>query len=126
MLIRCKSHPVIRSSSVFACHVIVGGSIVGYVPLIIYPYLGTDGVCSAIYASYSLAFTMIFGALFAKTWRLSRLFQRKNVRVRRIGRWELAKWLGIGLAYEIIIQYVFIITHYSPNYHHSIDRVAHV
>ena len=45
---------------------------------------------------------MLFGALFAKTWRISQIFMRKEMSVVRITDGNLAGRLAFGLALELV------------------------
>src|SRR4051794_10291690 len=67
-----RGHEVIKASSPPFCHVIVAGSIVGYLGTAL-TIMGDDVTCRSVPTCLAVAFAFIFGSLFTKTWRIHKV-----------------------------------------------------
>lgn len=71
----------------------------------------TDAVCNGQMAGYGLAFALLFGSLFAKTHRVHRLFNNKQLKRLRLTTGYVVRLIGMVLAAEVavllVIAFVF-------------------
>ena len=63
----------------------------------------SDQSCGSGWWLFNLGFFLTFGPLFAKTWRIYKIFMRKEMTVIRITDLNLMVRLGIGLCVELIL-----------------------
>jgi len=94
-----RAHPVIRYASPVFCAIILGGLIMAYMSVYFVAGEITKGLCAASQWFGHLSFCIIFSSLFAKTYRLSQLFNNKSLKNIRISD------TGITLLKHIIQQF---------------------
>eukprot|EP00743_Colponemidia_sp_Colp-15_P007849 GILK01008502.1.p1 GENE.GILK01008502.1~~GILK01008502.1.p1 ORF type:complete len:856 (+),score=154.80 GILK01008502.1:16-2583(+) len=100
---RYRKHPAIKFSSPRVNNVIIVGCMLGYS----YVYtLGVDsmeGICNARLWTISLSYTLTFGALFSKTWRVHKLFNNRRMKNIQIKDSTLFAYIAGFLAVDIIL-----------------------
>lgn len=106
MLNKFKDHIIIRAGSFPFLMIMVIGSILAYVPLILYPMLDYfEGACNLIYLLFGMAFMLIFGSLFVKSYRIYWLFNHPNPESIKEGggipNSRLFQYLTLFLVYEL-------------------------
>ena len=102
-----RNHPVIRSSS----PIFLSTSLFGVVILL----FGTAGMvqpatlasCGAVAWLWSVGFSLTFAPLFAKTWRIYRIFGRKKLSVVKISNRRLATLVYAILLLDIVLMSVW-------------------
>jgi hypothetical protein len=97
-----------RSSLVF-CHCIVLGSFFAYAAVYLIAFVSSDNVCRAIPILIGLGFNITFGSLFAKTWRIHRIFNMKALQVQKLTNRYLLRYLGLLAIAEVIVNIVWIL-----------------
>ena len=96
-----RSHPVIRSSSpAFLCTSLAGVVclLLSAVMLVLPP---TGAACNSAMWWLDIGFTLTFAPLFAKTWRIYRIFGRKKLSVVKISNRKLGAGVAALLAVEL-------------------------
>ncbi|GMH53283.1 hypothetical protein TL16_g01415 [Triparma laevis f. inornata] len=98
-----KKHPVIKSSQPAFCVIFAVGC--SLVCLQIITFLGdaTDGVCAARNWIFNCLFTLAFGSLFAKTWRVWRVFSNTHLKKIRLTNMDTMRVMFILLSGEVLI-----------------------
>ena len=98
-----RNHPVIRSSSpaflstsLFGVAVLLVGT-----SLMVQP--ATFSTCSALGWLWSFGFSLTFAPLFAKTWRIYRIFGRKKLSVVKISNKRLAMMVYAILLLDLVL-----------------------
>lgn len=97
-----RNYKTIRSNSpMFMCQSLVGILILlaAIQLLVTNP---TDSTCSGVTWTIMLGFQMTFMPLFAKAWRLYRIFGGRKLQVVKINSRKLSAIVGVGLAVELI------------------------
>lgn len=82
MVLVKRLDPVMKASSVVFMNIILLGSLVAYAGVATGGFHNT--ACTATPVLLSISFMLIFGSLFAKTWRVARIFLSKKMRVQSI------------------------------------------
>lgn len=87
------------------CHIIVFGSLVSYAAAIVHT-LSRDSrlACSLPSALVGVAFALMLGPLFDKTYRIHLIFNNTELKVKVISTWELLPRLGALLLCELVVQ----------------------
>ena len=102
-----RSHPVIRSSSPH----FVSTSLLGVCVLLCGTYVmlqpASSATCSAMAWLWSFGFSLTFAPLFAKTWRIYRIFGRKKLSVVKIGNNRLATLVLAILTLDVLLMAVW-------------------
>jgi hypothetical protein len=103
IVITCRRHRIIFSlSPVFLLLTLLGLSFVFASALVQVAHVAVP-VCNAAVWLFNIGFTLTFGAIFAKTFRLYAIFGNPVLRSLTITNRQLLKALAIFLAYDIII-----------------------
>ena len=102
-----RNHPVIRSSS----PVFLSTSLFGVAVLLVGTALmvqeATFDKCSAMAWLWSIGFSLTFAPLFAKTWRIYRIFGRKKLSVIKISNRKLAVLVYAILLFDLVLMSVW-------------------
>ncbi|GMH84901.1 hypothetical protein TrST_g12797 [Triparma strigata] len=98
-----KKHPVIKSSQPAFCVIFAVGC--SLVCLQIITFLGdaSDGSCAARNWIFNCLFTLAFGSLFAKTWRVWRVFSNTHLKKIRLTNMDTMRVMFILLSGEVLI-----------------------
>ncbi|XP_054755392.2 gamma-aminobutyric acid type B receptor subunit 2-like [Lytechinus pictus] len=109
-----RDEKLIKMSSPNMNNIIIGGCILTYITAII---LGVDiglldqnglkVICQARTWIFSIGFTLSFGAMFSKTWRVYSIFTNKKLQKRVIKDYRLFAMVGILLLIDIIVLMVW-------------------
>jgi len=102
--------PTIRAASpVFLMMVLVGSIVLYLSVLTFFPHLLSDAVCTIRAWFLGIGFVILFGSLFAKSWRVHLLYSNAKIRVRRIPDRDL--WIVIlvliGLEVAMLLVFTF-------------------
>jgi len=92
-----RRHPIVRASSPLFLGLLLIGAMVGLGALFSFYPRPSDLSCHLQIWLCAIAFTLIFGSLFLKTWRIYRLFATDSYIVVRISNWYLVRWLLVIL-----------------------------
>lgn len=101
-----RDHAVTVIASPVFCMIIIFGVLLALLAVMIYMHVFNNGGCMAFPWLGNYAFVIIFGALFAKTWRVDMIFSRtKKLRTKRraISNVLLFAVIGILLLIETFI-----------------------
>jgi len=101
LLVCYWKHPIIRYSSPTFCFIVLLGSLFGLASVPMFAYQSAI-ICPLRIWLLGIAYCLIFGALWVKTWRIFRIFGNPKLKVRVIKDIELLKWLSCILAVEIV------------------------
>ena len=96
-----KKHPVMRSSQPLFCGIFASGCALICIQTFVYLGEASDVSCLARYFLYNLLFTLAFGSLFAKTWRVWKVFANKQLKKVRVKNRDTLKVLGFLLFVEV-------------------------
>jgi len=98
-----KTHPVIKSSQPLFC--IVYGLGCAFICLQMVFYLGeaTNFTCGMRYWLFNIIFTLSFGSLFAKTWRVWRVFSNTHLKKIRLTNMDTLRVMFLLLLMEVIL-----------------------
>jgi hypothetical protein len=98
-----KTYVMKTSSPVFG-YLMILGALFGFIFVFMLTGKPTDGTCMGRNWFAGLSFTLLFAPLFAKTWRIHRVFNNKSMRKVRITNADLFKPLGaIGLVQSVLL-----------------------
>ena len=100
---RYRKHPLLLSSSPFFGQVIIGGSWFLYVAIAIMRWKSIEAVCSIIPTFLCIAYTLVIGTLFAKTWRLNRIFKGASLKSVRVSAWDVVLFISALFTIDFII-----------------------
>ena len=106
---RYRRHPLLLSSSPFFGQVIISGSWFLYVAIGIMRWKSLDAVCSIIPAFLCVAYTLIIGTLFAKTWRLNRIFTGASLKSVRVSAWDVVLFISCLFTVDFIIMAAWLL-----------------
>lgn len=101
-----RDHAVVVIASPFFCHLINFGAIMVYLGLIFYTFIINDAGCMLLPWLVTLGFSMMYGCLFAKTWRIHSIFSRQRkmkITKKPINNRQLFTVLGLMLLVDMII-----------------------
>ena len=102
-----RQHPVIRSSS----PIFLSTSLAGVALLLCGTFAmlqpATTATCSSLAWLWSLGFSLTFAPLFAKTWRIYRIFGRRKLSVVKIPNHRLAMMVIAILAVDAVLMAVW-------------------
>jgi phosphate transport system substrate-binding protein len=103
LVIRYRTLPVMRSASpVFVCTSLLGVALM-LISVFFWVSKATMANCNAFSWCINLGFMLTFAPLFAKTWRIYRIFGRKKLSVIKINNRKLASMIFVFIVIEIII-----------------------
>jgi len=102
-----RTHPLIQSASPLFGQLIVAGSWFVYAAVLIMKFKATSGVCSMIPIFLCMAFVMMIGTLFAKTWRLNRIFHGASLKSVRVTSGDVFKFIGIFFAFDFLVNLIW-------------------
>jgi hypothetical protein len=111
-LIVHRDHPVIKAASPVFCLLILFGCVLGYVYVIIIALTPTDVLCAVQPFIGHAAFALSFASLFAKTYRVAKIFGSKNLRVTIFRNGELM--VGVGSILVIVLIYIGVWVGVAP------------
>jgi len=94
---------VVKFASPRFLYIIVMGAIIGYLSIVNWTVKPSSIICLVPWWLMGIAFIFIFGALFAKTYRLVKLFGALTIKQQKITDWKLLPVVLILLFFEIII-----------------------
>jgi gamma-aminobutyric acid type B receptor len=97
-----KSHPVIKSSQPLFCIVYGGGCSFICIQMLFYLGEATDFTCGMRYWLFNVIFTLSFGALFAKTWRVWRVFSNTHLKKIRLTNMDTLRVMFMLLLVEVV------------------------
>jgi len=101
-----RFHAVTVIASPFFCLIILGGVLLSHLAVMIFIHVKNDAGCMAFPWIGNFAFVIIFGALFAKTWRIDMIFassKKLKTKKRAISNGLLLLVIGILLLIESFI-----------------------
>jgi gamma-aminobutyric acid type B receptor len=100
-----RSHKLILASSVIFCHLILSGTLASITGVLIETLAdrSQSWSCLAVPWLLSCGFALTFGSLFAKTWRLYKIFGTTKLRVVKITNKDLLAFVGALLLVDTII-----------------------
>jgi hypothetical protein len=102
-----RNHPVIRASTPIFCGLIVSGCAMMVASNYFSTLYATDSHCAAGYWLFFLGFTLTYGSLFTKTFRIWKIFSSGKLVVQKIPTRELLNWVSLVLLADIIINAVW-------------------
>ena len=108
-LYRQRRHPLIMSSSPLFGQMIISGSWFLFVAVGIMAWKQVDGVCSVIPIFLCIAYTLVIGTLFAKTWRLNRIFHGASLKSVRVTAWDVLAFISLFFTFDFIINTAWIL-----------------
>jgi len=100
---RYRALPVFRLASVPFLVMILTGLPMAFFSLQYWARAPTARDCSVFDWLLNLGFTLSFGPLFAKVWRVWRIFGRQALRVVKITNWMLARMVAVLVVFDIIV-----------------------
>lgn len=98
-----KDSPVVKRSSPLFCHFILIGLILIWISLWLWMGDPSDSLCSAKLWVGLVGYSVVMGNLFAKTYRVWKIFNQPGMKVVAIPDTELIMYSGVILLVEIIL-----------------------
>ena len=108
-LYRQRKHPLVMSSSPLFGQMIISGSWFLYVAVGVMAWKQVDGVCSVIPIFLCIAYTLVIGTLFAKTWRLNRIFHGASLKSVRVSAWDVLAFISLFFTFDFIINTAWLL-----------------
>lgn len=93
---------IVASSPLFL-YLMLAGSLLIYAGVITWALHTTTFLCMLHWWLLGLGFTVMYGALLVKVWRISRIFNGKDLSLIRITNSELIIFISVALAIEVIL-----------------------
>jgi hypothetical protein len=107
---------VIKRSSPLFCHLLSIGGILGAIGVIISLQKPSNFSCNAQIVFFGLGFVIMFGSLFAKTYRMFRIFVVSEIFVRHVRNVDVLRIVGLCIFVEVVIFLVFLIPYPLTRY----------
>ena len=107
-LYRHQRHPLVMSSSPFFGQIIISGSWFLYVAVGVMAWKQVNGVCSVIPIFLCIAYTLVVGTLFAKTWRLNRIFHGASLKSVRVTAWDVSAFILALFTVDFVINATWV------------------
>ncbi|XXQ38364.1 G-protein coupled receptors family 3 profile domain-containing protein [Plasmodiophora brassicae] len=106
--VRYRRNEYIRLSSPAMNNILIVGCMTAYVATIVMAHQeDLDGSatmnCYVTNILLSLAFSLSYGVLFSKTYRIARIFQKGPLKVLVITHWQLIRYVGILVFLDVVI-----------------------
>ena len=98
-----RNHPVMRSASSWFVLTSLSGVALMFLSLVFWVSQASVATCNAFSWCLNLGFMLTFGPLFAKTWRIYRIFGRKKLSVIKISNRRLGVMVSTFISAEIAI-----------------------
>jgi hypothetical protein len=95
--------PRIKGSSVLFCHITLVGSWLAHIGILLVPHVSLPHACEILPFLFALAFTLVFGSLLLKTWRIHRIFNLTQMSVQIIPTKLLLRYLALILVYDLVL-----------------------
>ncbi len=95
-------HEVIKASSPLFCHVILGGGDISYIMAGL-STLSLNASCSVVPSLIAISFSLMFGALTAKTYRIHKIFNSEGLRIKTPTNTVLFAFTGVLVAMDLIV-----------------------
>jgi hypothetical protein len=97
-------HKVIKTSSVTFCHLIVLGCLMGLLyPSVLGAGHNTGWGCSLPLFFLGTGFSLTFGSLFIKTWRIHKIFNNESIKLQKLRNRDLLVPIGALVIFEGLI-----------------------
>lgn len=104
LLLKYWREMVFRASSpVFLCVILLGSTILLAQPWTMIPDAVSDAACHLRPWLLALGFGLLFGAMFAKSWRIWYLFSNQGVSIFKVSDGQLSLIIGIILGVEVLL-----------------------
>eukprot|EP01099_Mayorella_cantabrigiensis_P001617 TRINITY_DN1723_c0_g3_i1.p1 TRINITY_DN1723_c0_g3~~TRINITY_DN1723_c0_g3_i1.p1 ORF type:complete len:646 (+),score=100.40 TRINITY_DN1723_c0_g3_i1:196-2133(+) len=107
-----STKPILRASSPRFCHAMLFGLIMIWISIYLWAGKQTDSLCSAKLWVGFIGFSIVMGNLFAKTYRIWKIFDSKTLKVQIISDKELFLYSGVIVSIEVIL--LAILMHDPP------------
>ena len=105
-----RRHPVIKAATPIFCLLVASGGLLMLLSVYNTSLYVTSGMCAAQYWLLSIGFSLMFTALFAKTFRVWRIFNSgSKLKQIRITNTDLLLQLGGVLSFDLILNIVWSI-----------------
>ncbi|XP_020620120.1 gamma-aminobutyric acid type B receptor subunit 2-like [Orbicella faveolata] len=129
--VRNRRKRLIKMSSPNLNNVIILGCILSYSSVILFAFDGdylTADLCKARAATLCVGFTLVFGSLFSKTWRVHKVTRIVSAKQKVIKDWRLFGVVGVLIFIDVIFLFNWnfldplqMKTKYLPTYHDPED-----
>eukprot|EP00004_Rigifila_ramosa_P006303 TRINITY_DN16_c0_g1_i5.p1 TRINITY_DN16_c0_g1~~TRINITY_DN16_c0_g1_i5.p1 ORF type:complete len:2061 (-),score=522.40 TRINITY_DN16_c0_g1_i5:111-5708(-) len=103
LIFKYRNTKIITAISPHFCYAILFGNVIAVFALVFFMGLPDEAWCTLRLWLPSLAFTLIFGCLFVKTWRIWKIFDNKNMKRIQITNMDLAYRVLALLSLEITL-----------------------
>jgi ABC-type branched-subunit amino acid transport system substrate-binding protein len=100
LVIHFRAHRIVIAASPLFLLAILVGSILIYSTYFAWLLQAATAACYIRYWLLGLGFVMMFGSLFAKTWRVMRIFLQSNIRIFKITNTQLMLFLAVLVGIE--------------------------
>jgi hypothetical protein len=98
-----RDRKAIIASSPFFLYIMLTGSVLLYAGIFTWTLTSTSEHCMTHWWLLGLGFILMFGGLLVKVWRISRIFNDKDLSVIRISNSELLIVVGIAIGIELVL-----------------------
>lgn len=102
-----RSTKAIVASSPLFLFIMLTGSVMLYAGILTWTLTTSDALCMAHWWLIGIGFILMFGSLLVKAWRISRIFNDKDLSVIRISNSDLLIAVGVALAIELVLLIVW-------------------
>lgn len=111
---------IIASSPVFL-YLMLFGSLFIYAGILTWPLHTNSAMCMLHWWLLGLGFTMMFGSLLVKVWRIARIFNGKDLSLIRITNSELVIFMSVALGIEAVFLIIWSAASPSVAIRKSVD-----
>jgi hypothetical protein len=116
LLFQYRRHPVLKSSTVMMLvSIILGLAIMSIACILLTSASYTASTCQSIYWCTALGFTLVFGSLFLKTWRVNAIFKATKLKVVKISDRKLQVLLLAALLVDVLLLSIWTAVASSPS-----------
>ena len=107
LIVLYRAHPVMKSASVWFLFTSIAGVGLLFIALILLMSSVTSATCAAFNWMLNMGFMLTFAPLFAKTWRIYRIFGRKKLSVVKVSNRKLAAMVSALVLIDIILMSIW-------------------
>jgi hypothetical protein len=98
-----RQHPIIRRASHLFCQFMLAGAALFYATLIVGVQKESLATCTAAQFMFSVAFTLFYGSLLVKTWRIYLIFNSKALEVQKLTNSTMSLYLLTYGAVDLLL-----------------------
>lgn len=122
IILNMKNERLVSSSPIFLIGMLVGSIILSISLIMWSPTILTSSMCYLLPILISIGFTLLFGSVLVKTWRIHLIFSEKSFEVFKISNRKVLFFLSILLLIDIVLLSIWASISKTKLYENIIDK----